>query len=394
MSAKPVRLASVSFDAYPNHKGAATHIHHVAQALTELGALDLVTLPGTHGLDLPPIVGVRHTEIPARGRHLIERVRWFRESLGHWFGQQELYEVIHFRSIFEGYPIAKRRKALTHQIVFEVNGLPSVELKYHYPRVAEDEPLIAKLRAQEHVCLSEADLVITPSQVTADYLTHDRGVPASKIRVVPNGADTQVFAPPPCDQGSGLDRYRTHFLYAGTVAPWQGVDTILMAIKRLRVDFDVRLTIAGPLHKRFNKSLKAFIHRQGLGEVVDLVGPVSKKELVVLHHQSDAVLSPLKRNDRNCSQGCCPLKIIEGMACGCLVIASDLPVVRILMENEQHGLLVLPDAVKAWAEAMKRVASKDPTLKPMRHRAHQHVVQNWTWQHASVRLQNAYQAIL
>ena len=95
MSAKPVRLASVSFDAYPNHKGAATHIHHVAQALTELGALDLVTLPGTHGLDLPPIVGVRHTEIPARGRHLIERVRWFRESLGHWFGQQELYEVIH-----------------------------------------------------------------------------------------------------------------------------------------------------------------------------------------------------------------------------------------------------------------------------------------------------------
>ena len=58
MSAKPVRLASVSFDAYPNHKGAATHIHHVAQALPELGDLDLVTLPGTHGLDLPPIVGV------------------------------------------------------------------------------------------------------------------------------------------------------------------------------------------------------------------------------------------------------------------------------------------------------------------------------------------------
>ena len=64
------------------------------------------------------------------------------------------------------------------------------------------------------------------------------------------------------------------------------------------------------------------------------------------------------------------------------------------MENEQHGLLVLPDAVKAWAEAMKRVASKDPTLKPMRYHAHQHVVQNWTWQHASVRLQDAYQAIL
>ena len=389
-----MRLASISFDAYPNHKGAATHIRHVAQALSQIGELDLVTLPGNNSAESIFTAGVRHTALPARGHNLIDRVRWFREALGHWFGLQKMFDAIHFRSIYEGYPIAKRRNALTRNLIYEVNGLPSVELKYHYPKVADDEPLLAKLRTQEQFCLHKADMIITPSTVTAKYLVRHRGVVSSKIHVIPNGADPQVFTPEFNRSIPKAVGNATNFLYAGTVAPWQGVDTILKALKHLLADSNVSLTLAGPVHKRFRDSIESLIDRLGLRRSVKLLGAVPQKALVDLHHEADAVLAPLKRNDRNCSQGCCPLKIIEAMSCASLVIASDLPVVRDIMEDKKHGLLVPPDQIWPWVEAMKRVVCNDPVLEKMRCCAHEHVVQNLTWDHASEKLRLAYRSIL
>ena len=67
---------------------------------------------------------------------------------------------------------------------------------------------------------------------------------------------------------------------------------------------------------------------------------------------SDVVLAPLILNDRNLVQGCCPLKIIEGMAAGAAVIASDLPVVRELGSDGVHFLLVKPGSVDQIAQAV------------------------------------------
>src|SRR5947209_7291245 len=83
---------------------------------------------------------------------------------------------------------ARRKGAFCDRFVFEVNGLPSVEWKYHYPAVADDRELLRKLRAMEDACLAAADLVVTVSRVTADYLS-GRGVDPGRIRVIPNGVD-------------------------------------------------------------------------------------------------------------------------------------------------------------------------------------------------------------
>jgi glycosyltransferase involved in cell wall biosynthesis len=43
-------------------------------------------------------------------------------------------------------------------------------------------------------------------------------------------------------------------------------------------------------------------------------------------------VAPLADTPRNTRQGCCPLKILESLAGGTAVVASDLPVVRDLIE--------------------------------------------------------------
>ena len=54
-------------------------------------------------------------------------------------GSGRKVDVVHVRSIYEGYPLAKRKKDVCDFFVHEVNGLPSIELKYHYPEVDEDD---------------------------------------------------------------------------------------------------------------------------------------------------------------------------------------------------------------------------------------------------------------
>ena len=54
------------------------------------------------------------------------------------------------------------------------------------------QSLLHKLLTQEQICLEAADLVVTPSGVTKEYL-QTRGVAPEKICVIPNGVDKNIF---------------------------------------------------------------------------------------------------------------------------------------------------------------------------------------------------------
>ena len=58
---------------------------------------------------------------------------------------------------------------------------------------------------------------------------------------------------------------------------------------------------------------------------------------------------------RNTWQGCCPVKIVESMAAGTPVIASDLAVSRELIRDGENGLLAAPGDKRIWALAMERL---------------------------------------
>ena len=53
---------------------------------------------------------------------------------------------------------------LAYKTLFEVNGFPSIELKYHYPRL--DASLLSKIKEQEIATLHLSDAIICPSIVT------------------------------------------------------------------------------------------------------------------------------------------------------------------------------------------------------------------------------------
>ena len=110
--------------------------------------------------------------------------------------------------------------------------------------------------------------------------------------------------------------------------------------------------------------------------------PVGQAELVEELHRSFAVLAPLAMNDRNVTQGCCPLKILEGMAAGVPVIASDLPVVRELGEHGRHLLLVKPGSVDETAKAVLRLEADPGLWRHISVEGRAQVERQFTWERA------------
>jgi len=389
---RPVRtvddIVSVSYDRFPSPKGAATHIHAFASALgNRFGRVCLLTvppLPPEPGGPLEPVelAGVEHVPIPAAGEQVIERVLDFRSHLWAWwrrrFGaRDERPRVAHVRSIFEGYPIARDKPEFCEHLVYEVNGLPSIEMKYRYPAVAGDRELLGKLERQEAACLRAADLVVTVSDVNARHLV-GRGVPEDRIRVIRNGVDFDRFsfvAPRPWGERE------VHMLYAGTFSSWQGVEHAIEALALYRRDFPARLTIVGPARSRRRRELGDFAHRLGVFPHLEILEPVS-------------VLAPLTRNDRNCDQGCCPIKVLEAMASGTPLIASDLEVVRELCTDDVEALLVRPGSGKAIKDGMLRLRAAPDLGMRLSLAARERVEREFAWSRAQSELVAAYEELL
>ncbi|WP_414530466.1 glycosyltransferase family 4 protein [Nodularia chucula] len=387
------QLAYISFDVVPAPKGAAIHIAAFSRALAaNLGNIELVTVsPTAARTDNHEIFPqVMQTMLPALGGNLISRVLYFQNILGKWLKDRQ-FTAIHIRSIYEGFLIALHKHQYCQQLIFEVNGLPSIELKYRYPGVAEDRELLHKLHTQEQVCLVAADLIITPSHITAGYL-QTRNVPANKIRVIPNGVDLDVFTNHHLQHilPGNSQNICIKMIYFGTLSPWQGVNLAIEALELVNKDLPANLTVIGQGKDYQIKKLKQLAFKLGIADKLTILEPISQTQLVEYIHDSDIILAPLIPSDRNLVQGCCPLKILEGMATGVPVIASDLPVVRELGEDTVHFLLVKPGSAKAIKDAVLQLSNDKELASQLAKNARQQIENNYTWERAGKALTTAY----
>jgi glycosyltransferase involved in cell wall biosynthesis len=168
---------------------------------------------------------------------------------------------------------------------------------------------------------------------------------------------------------------------------------LLEALRLLRRDHPARLTLLGPVRRRQRRKLMDQAGKLEVSSLISILGPVPRHELVAHYHAADVALVPLVHNDRNVVQGCCPLKLIEAMATGVPLVASDLPVVRALAGDDE-AILVRPGSPKAIKDGILDVL-RDPERTLQRARAARHRVEHaLTWSRAGDRLTGLYRELL
>ena len=209
-------------------------------------------------------------------------------------------------------------------------------------------------------------------------------MPEKKITVIPNGAEIHERVARPDIDGE-------YILYFGAMQEWQGIETLLRAFALVR-DLDLRLVICSSQQPRYGKAYAKLAEKLELQRVVWHT-QLNQMELQPWLQHAVASLAPLSDCTRNVVQGCSPLKVLESMAAGVPVIASDLPVVRELMTDRVEGLLVPPDRPAALARAM-RIAWQYPELRhALGVRGRERIARGLTWSHATRRLEELYSSL-
>jgi phosphatidylinositol alpha-mannosyltransferase len=158
--------------------------------------------------------------------------------------------------------------------------------------------------------------------------------------VIPNGVNVGLFYPDgrrPMDALEGSPR----LLFLGRLDPRNGLDTLLAAMPRILERFPrAQLTVVGdgPLRARYRRLA------QPLGDRVRFVGQVYR-ERRDYYATSDLYLCPTRR----ASFG---ITLLEAMACGRPIVASDIIGFRELVGPVGCAELVPPNDAAAWADAV------------------------------------------
>jgi glycosyltransferase involved in cell wall biosynthesis len=101
-------------------------------------------------------------------------------------------------------------------------------------------------------------------------------------------------------------------------------------------------------------------------------------------------VAPLSDCERNSRQGCAPLKLLESMAAGVPVVASDLASVTAIAADGEHGLLVPPDRPAELARAIRTLLADPAAAAAMGARGRRKVTRELTWRHSARRLDLVY----
>ncbi len=293
--------------------------------------------------------------------------------------------IAQFRDPWSGIPLIHSLPR-SCPLVYEVNGLPSIELPTRYPRLPD--AVRRTLASLERRCLDRAAAVLTPSATTAGHLSGHYDVPPEKITVVPNGADIPSPQPPPADAPG------SYLIYFGALQPWQGLPTLLRAFAQLPDLMSLRLVVAASGSYRPHKRLRALAAQLRIADRVLWIGPLEKTALSAWLQNAILSVAPLSASPRNLTQGCCPLKIIESMAAGTPVVASDLPVTRELVYHNLTALLVPPDRPAELALHIRHLVDRPALRQRLAEAARLRVSRQLTWDATRRRLAAFYRSII
>jgi glycosyltransferase involved in cell wall biosynthesis len=390
MNTLPCVLYS-AFDVVPSPKGASTHITYFTRGLVDAGyPVQLITAGDPSLPERDVYCGAHMLRVPVGDDpNYLKRAVEFGQAVTHHLASSPPYGIAHFRSIWCGLPIVQAQATFGYKTLFEVNGLPSVELKYHYPGL-KGSPVLSKIKQQEIITLLRADAIICPSAVTRAYIA-SLGIPREKITVISNGVDVKLFAPRPFNRPSGQPPV---LLYMGTLADWQGLDVLIEAMRVVVAERPARLRIVGRGRGRQRRDLLKRVRKLGLEGAVSVEPGVPHHEMPALLAQADVCVAPLAYNDRNVTQGCCPLKLIEYMACGRPVVASNLPVVRELARDDVDALLFAPDDPADLARCILALLDDPSLAQRLGSAAAGRARQRFTWHAAQKKLLRVYAKLM
>jgi phosphatidylinositol alpha-mannosyltransferase len=373
-----MKLALVSpYDfAYPG--GVTEHVAHLAEQFLARGHEVHIVAPSS-GDETEPSLSVdapvhrigRVVSVPANGS--VARITLSLRSYlqAKRLLQEEQFELVHLHEpMMPALPLTVLRHSNTTNIG-TFHAFRNTPLTYFYSKPIL-RPFFRKLHG--HIAVSSAAREFVGEYFPADY------------RVIPNGIDFHNFYER-CAPLPELADDRPTVLFVGRLEKRKGLRFLLrawpMVLERVP---DARLVVVG--RGRPLEGYRRFADRHGWSSSdVVFAGYVSPEDLPRYYQSSDVFCAP------NTGQESFGIVLLEAMAAGVPIVASDIPGYRDVVAHGEQGLLVERQNPGAIADAVCRLLG-DPELRASMRRAGQKKARAHDWPRVASRVLDYYEEVL
>ena len=331
-------------------KGASVHIQEVVRELRSIG----------HEVALYAVRSGKHVPDDLTDLELHLEAVADVEPAEREQAQAHAAERIVSRVIADGADLVYERYSLFSTALADITaatGVPGI-LEVNAPLIDEQRrhrSLVDASGAAQvlHRQVAAARATVCVSDPVADWVRRrtadlpDANDVVDRIHTVPNGVSVRRIQPQPADPE------RVVVTFVGTLKPWHGVADLITAAALARQSWSLRIIGDGPEMD----SLRAQAGR--LGVEVDFRGAVAPEEIPTHMAGSAIGVAPYPDLGGLEQQYFSPMKVLEYLAAGLAVVASDVGQIPQLLEegSQRHGVLVAPSDPTALAAALDDLAA-------------------------------------
>jgi len=230
-------------------------------------------------------------------------------------------DLFFFPAVYSYFPIVNRTKVVVtiHDMIAD----------NHPDSVFPNQKLKLFWKAKQQLAVRQARMILTVSQFSKRQIVDFFKIPESRVQAISEGPNA-VFGLRDRDEKLNhvlrhyrLDPGRRFLMYVGGISPHKNLGALIDAYHQVQMDSrfsDVKLVLVGDYKNDSFFSdyprLVSQVEQLGLRENVILTGFVEDQELAYLYNAASLLVLPSLEEGFG-------LPIVEGMACGTPVVASD-----------------------------------------------------------------------
>lgn len=223
--------------------------------------------------------------------------------------------------------------------------------------------------------------IVAISRGLSDFY-HSLG--SKNILVSPDGVDLEQFQINDSREEArarlGLPMNAKLVVYTGHLYSWKGADVLAAAATQLASDIMV-LFVGGT-----EKDIELFKDKYGGVKNIMILGSKPHYEIPLYLRAADVLIIPNSANEKISQLYTSPMKLFEYMASGTPIVASDLPSLREIL-NEENSVLVNPDSPDAMATGIATVLSDTEKSNTLAKQASKDV-QKYDWRERAIAIIN------
>ena len=354
---------------YPFHGygGMERYYYNLAKHLVEQGIkVEIVTSQDRSGNRVVEFDGIKYTFIPPNFNRKPFMSLWyypFSLNVKKYLGKIK-FNVLHGTAGTYPYSNLRDRRPVIVQPFglepFKIRGVRGLFLKILFYRISR-------------VNMENADAIASEGEVQTKEIMQLFGVPKEKIFYLPDGVDLDEIEEYTKDVEVTKEDYNLQdadivLMNVNRLEPNKGVPYLIESLKILNRELNVKLILVGTGSEE--EKIKRLIKHLGLSEKVKHFKNIPDKLMFQLYTLADISVTPTLYEGL-------PLVVLEAMACGKPIVASNVSEVPQAVKDGINGFLVPPRNPEAIADAVLKIYDKNLFMKMGK--ASKQIVKNYDW---------------